>query len=74
MVLYLTKKGDVYEVYNGRGKIPWESASKKDSHNNRHIRVNKLLALDERVKANDRIVPINPIEKMKKEYKNIKNR
>ena len=25
LVLYLTKKGDVYEVNNGRGKASWES-------------------------------------------------
>ena len=25
LVLFLTKKGDVYEVYNGRGKASWES-------------------------------------------------
>ncbi len=39
LVLYLTKRGDVYEVYNGRGKEPWNTASKRDSHNNRHMRV-----------------------------------
>ena len=28
LVLYLTKKGDVYEVYNGPGEKPWNSAGK----------------------------------------------
>ena len=72
LVLYLTKKGDVYEVYNGPGKKPWDSASKRDSHNNRHMRVNKLMELDSEVTAKDRIQQINSIEKMKKVYKNRK--
>ncbi|MCR4945676.1 MAG: hypothetical protein K5929_01870 [Lachnospiraceae bacterium] len=72
IVLYLTKKGDVYEVYNGPGKKPWESSSKRDSHNNRHMRVNKLMELDLDVSRNDRIKQVNSIEKMKKEYKNRK--
>ena len=72
LALYLTKKGGVYEVYNGRGKEPWDTASKRDSHNNRHMRVNKLMELDLDVKPTDRIEAKHPIEKMKKEYKNRK--
>ncbi len=72
LALYLTKKGGVYEVYNGRGKEPWDTASKRDSHNNRHMRVNKLMELDQDVKPADRIEAKHPIEKMKKEYKNRK--
>ena len=72
LVLYLTKKGDVYEVYNGRGKAPWESASKSDRHNNRHMRVNKLMELDATVLSRERIIAKKPIEKMRKEYKNKK--
>lgn len=74
IVLYLTVKGRVYEVYNGSGKPPWESASKRDSHNNRHIRLNKLLELDALVPVENRIRQINPIDKMKKEYKNKRRR
>lgn len=70
VVLYLSKKGKVYEVYNGPGKAPLESATKPDKHNNRHMRVNKLMKLDEGVSSDDRIKAIIPIEKMKKEYKN----
>lgn len=73
IVLYLTRKGDVYEVYNGSGKLPWKSASKRDSHNNRHMRVNKLMELDTVVHPSDRIDQINHLEKMKKEYKNRKH-
>ncbi len=72
IVLYLNKSGDIYEVYNGPGKEPWETASKKDSHNNRHMLVNKLMKMDEMVKQEDRIPAIHGIEKMKPEFKNKK--
>ena len=72
IVLYLTRKGDLYEVYNGRGKLPWETASKKDSHKYRHMRVNRLMKLDKEVRDEDRIKQIHPLEKMQKEYKNKK--
>ncbi len=74
LALYLSKKGEVYEVYNGPGKAPWESAGIKDSHNYRHMRVNKLMELDKEVKPEDRISTRHSIEKMKKEYKNQKNK
>ena len=69
-VLYLRKNGDVFEVYNGPGEAPWNSASKRDSHNNRHMRVNKLMELDKQVSDEFRIAVVNVISKMKPEYKN----
>lgn len=69
IVLYLRKNGDVFEVYNGPGKEPWNSASKRDSHNNRHMRVNKLMELDKQITDELRIDVINFIPKMKSEYK-----
>lgn len=72
LVLYLTKTGEVYEVYNGPGKLPWEKARIDHSHNYRHIRVNKLMELDAEVRDCDRIAAKKPIEKMRKEYKNPK--
>lgn len=72
IVLYLNKDGNIYEVYNGTGKLPWKSASKKDSHNNRHMRVNKLMELDKDVPEYNRIASRNPIKKMTVEYKNRK--
>ena len=74
IVLYLNKSGSIYEVYNGPGKEPWDSASKRDSHNNRHMMVNKLMELDKAVEVNARIRTIHDIEKMKLEYKNKKKR
>ena len=71
IALYLNKNGNVYEIYNGPGKEPWDSASKRDSHNNRHMRVNKLMELDQHVEDNRRIKAIHEIEKMRVEYKNL---
>ncbi len=73
IALYLNKNGNVYEIYNGPGKEPWESSSKRDSHNNRHMRVNKLMQLDQRVRDDMRIKAIHEIEKMRMEYKNRKS-
>ena len=70
IVLYLKRDGNVYEIYNGPGKEPWESAGKTDSHNNRHMRVNTLMELDRSVPSEERIQTIHTIEKMKREYKN----
>ena len=72
IALYLNKNGNVYEIYNGPGKAPWDSASKRDSHNNRHMRVNMLLELDKDVASENRIKPVHEIEKMRKDYKNKK--
>lgn len=72
IVLYLNKNGNIYEVYNGPGKCPWETASKRDSHNNRHMRVNKLMEFDKFVSDNERIPMKNYIEKMDRKYKNRK--
>lgn len=72
IALYLNKNGSVYEIYNGPGKGPWDSASKRDSHNNRHMRVNKLMELDSQVESDKRLKTIHAIEKMRKEFKNPK--
>ena len=53
-------------------KLPWESASKRDSHNNKHMRVNKLMELDKAVDECRRITQINHIEKMDVKFKNRK--
>lgn len=74
IVLYLNKGGEIYEVYNGPGSEPWVNAGKPDSHNYRHMRVNKLMELDKSVPNEERIPTLHPIEKMKVEYKNKKKR
>lgn len=70
IALYLNHDGKIYEIYNGPGKAPIESAGKFDVYNHRHMRVNKLMELDSQVNDDDRVKPIHNIEKMKKEYKN----
>ena len=57
-------------MYNGPGKEPWDSASKRESHNNRHMLVSKLLKLDKQVDGRRRIRQKHAMEKMKKEYRN----
>ena len=74
IVMYLRKNGDIFEVYNGPGKMAWDSASKRDSHNNRHMMVNKLMVLDETISTEDRIKQIHYIPKMQKEFKNKKKK
>lgn len=70
IVLYLNKNGSIYEVYNGPGKSAWDSAGKRDSHNSRHMRVNKLLGLSDKVKDADKIRQVHPVERLKLENKN----
>ena len=70
IVMYLRKNGDIFEVYNGPGKLAWDIASKRDSHNNRHMMVNKLMELDKTVDDEQRIKQIHQIPKMQKEFKN----
>ena len=74
IALYLNHNGQIYEIYNGPGKAPFESASKPDVYNHRHMRVSKLMELDTQVDDKDRIKAIHPVEKMKKEYKNHKSK
>ncbi len=42
----MNRTGNLYEVYNDPGKEPWKHTGKRDSHNNRHMMVNKLMELD----------------------------
>ena len=70
IVLYLAKTGNIYEVYNGPGVIPWETAGKSDKRGYKHLRVNKLMSLDKEIKPKDRIAAVNPIEKLTPELKN----
>ena len=73
IVLYMTKDGHFYEVYNGPGKEPWDSVKNVDKHNNKHLSVNMLMKLDQTVADKERIKSIHQIAKMKKEFKNRKN-
>ncbi len=75
LVLYLNKRGVIFEVYNGLWKDAFGAVPTTDSHGYKHIRVNKLLELDSAVEDEDRIQQIYPVIKMRQEYKNsFKNR
>lgn len=73
IVLYLNDNGAVFEVYNGPGKLAWDSVENKDKRGYKHLRVNKLMELDAEVKDADRIPQVSGIRKMRKEFKNPKN-
>ena len=70
IVLYLTRAGKVYEVYNGPGVIPWKTLGKPDKRGYKHLRVIKLMSLDKEIKPADRIAAVHPIEKLTPELKN----
>ena len=72
LVLYLANTGAAFEVYNGPGKLAWDSVVNKDKRGYKHLRVNKLMELDAEVKEEDRIPQVNGIRKMRKEFKNPK--
>lgn len=70
LVLYLANTGAAFEVYNGPGKLAWDSVENKDMRGYKHLRINKLMELDSLVKDEDRIPQVNGIRKMRKEIKN----
>ena len=70
IVLYLAQTGNIYEVYNGPGSLPWEMPGKPDKRGYKHLRVNKLMSLDGKIKPEDRIAAVHPIEKLTPELKN----
>lgn len=69
IVLYLRHDGEIFEIYNGKGNWPWRFASNPTKRNVKHITTSKLMKLDADVLDEDRIKPIHPIEKMKREYR-----
>lgn len=70
IVLYLARTGNIYEVYNGPGAIPWKTPGKPDKRGYKHLRVNKLMSLDRDIKPEERIAAVHPIEKLTPELKN----
>ena len=68
----ISSEGAVFEVYNGSGKLAWDSVENSDKRGYKHLRINKLMELDSLVKDEERIPQINGIRKMRKEFKNKK--
>ena len=70
IVLYLARTGNIYEVYNGPGVIPWKTPGKPDKRGYKHLRINKLMSLDKETRPEDRIAAVHPIERLTPELKN----
>ena len=70
IVLYLARTGNIYEVYNGPGIIPWKTPGKPDKRGYKHLRINKLMSLDKEIRPEDRIAAVHLIEKLTPERKN----
>lgn len=67
IVLHLdSKRGEVSEIYNGPGALPFKSAKYVPSQNNYQMRVSKLLELNTTVEETGRIPAVVPIEKFDK--------
>lgn len=64
IVLFLDKKtGQVYEVYNGPGKEPWDTSYLHKQNNNHYMRLSTLIQLDTHVYNNERINKVHEIYK-----------
>ena len=70
IVLYLARTGNIYEVYNGPGIIPWKTPGKPDKRGYKHLRTNKLMSLDKEIRPEERTAAVHPIEKLTPELKN----
>lgn len=67
IVLYLNREtGEIKEIYNGKGHIPWETAYIYQKHNTRYMMVSKLVEIDKSVAASDRIETVHYIGKYSK--------
>lgn len=69
LVLRLDDNGDVFEVFNGPGKIAFKVASKKDNYNHRHMQINCLAKQSRMVEDSLRIKQIHPVKLWKKTEK-----
>ena len=63
--------GNIFEIYNGPGKGPWENASLDAKHSCRMISISKLVTLDSMVEESQRISKANDIEKYKRVVKSV---
>ncbi|MDD3417251.1 MAG: hypothetical protein PHY47_25200 [Lachnospiraceae bacterium] len=72
IVLFLNRKtGEISEIYNGSGEMPWETAYIYEKHNTRYMMISKLLEMDKNVDGENRIAMIHKIEKYEKKKNNI---
>lgn len=60
LVLRILKHGKSEEIFNGPGKLAWDSAGKMQSNGQRSISCSKLLALMDQIDTHDRIKRVHP--------------
>lgn len=67
IVLFLNRNtGEINEIYNGTGDLPWDTAYLYEKHNKRYMMVSKLLEMDKSVSDANRIPMIHAIKKYEK--------
>lgn len=70
IVLFLNRStGEISEIYNGAGAMPWETAYIYQKHNTRYMMVSKLIEMDKSVSIEDRIPMVHKINKYVKTQK-----
>lgn len=58
IVIQIRENGSWEEIYNGPGRLAWESAGKMQKNGQRPVSIAKLRALMEKVDSSQRIYPI----------------
>jgi hypothetical protein len=68
IALYMNRStGEVQEIYNGPGEIPYMKSYEYKKHNNRYMSVSMLCQEDTKVKPSERIPAIHEISKFRKQ-------
>jgi hypothetical protein len=66
IILYLNRRtGEVFEIYNGPGEIPFMRSYEYTKHNNRYMSVSMLCEEDTKVKPFERIPAVQDIAKFR---------
>lgn len=74
IALYMDRKtGEVQEIYNGPGEIPYMKSYEYKKHNNRYMSVSMLCIEDSGITLNERIPVIHEIRKLKKPFHKARN-
>lgn len=74
IALYMDRKtGEVQEIYNGPGEIPYMKSYEYKKHNNRYMSVSMLCREDSGITLNERIPVIHEIRKLKKTFHKVRN-
>lgn len=66
--------GDIEEIYNGPGDVPFTKAYHYQKHNNRYMRVSMLYEEDKKVAESERIPMLHKINKYQINLQKVRNR